>query len=107
MLDEQSFIVTYQNWRGEPRGRGRRDSKGMVGSEKLGDCIDCNACVNVCPTGIDIRNGLQLDCIGCGQCADACDAVMTKLERPKGNFLGNKYDFNRQSDLLRRNQTNR
>ena len=87
MLDEQSFIVTYQNWRGEPRGRGRRDADGMVGAEKLGDCIDCNACVNVCPTGVDIRDGVQLGCINCGLCVDACNEIMTKAGRPKWLIL--------------------
>jgi cytochrome c oxidase accessory protein FixG len=83
MLDEQSFIVTYQKWRGEPRGKGRRDAEGLVGGQKLGDCIDCNACVNVCPTGIDIRDGVQLACINCGLCVDACNEIMTKASRPK------------------------
>ena len=77
MLDEQSIIVTYQGWRGEPRGHRRADS-----TEKLGDCIDCRACVNVCPTGIDIRDGIQLECINCGLCIDACNHVMAKLHRP-------------------------
>ena len=87
MLDEQSFIVTYQKWRGEPRGRGRRDAAGLVGGQKLGDCIDCNACVNVCPTGIDIREGVQLGCINCGLCVDACNEIMTKAGRPKWLIL--------------------
>ena len=73
MLDEQSIIVTYQGWRGEPRGHRRADS-----TEKLGDCIDCRACVNVCPTGIDIRDGIQLECINCGLCIDACNEIMDK-----------------------------
>ena len=76
MLDEQSFIVTYQAWRGEPRGHGKRDA--AVLEKKLGDCIDCNLCVNVCPTGIDIRDGVQLECINCGLCVDACNEVMAK-----------------------------
>ncbi len=87
MLDEQSFIVTYQKWRGEPRGKGRRDAEGRVAGEKLGDCIDCNACVNVCPTGIDIRDGVQLSCINCGLCVDACNEIMTKAGRPKWLIL--------------------
>ncbi len=73
MLDEQSIIVTYQGWRGEPRGHRRHDS-----TRKLGNCIDCRACVNVCPTGIDIRDGIQLECINCGLCIDACNEIMDK-----------------------------
>ncbi len=79
MLDDQSLIVTYQAWRGEPRGHGKRDS----GSEKLGDCVDCKACVNVCPTGIDIRDGVQLECIGCGLCVDACNDIMRRTGQPE------------------------
>jgi cytochrome c oxidase accessory protein FixG len=76
MLDEQSLIVTYQSYRGEPRGHG-----GHLAREGLGDCIDCKACVNVCPVGIDIRDGLQLECISCGLCIDACNTVMRKTAR--------------------------
>jgi cytochrome c oxidase accessory protein FixG len=79
MLDEQSFTVTYQAWRGEPRTRGRRDTP--VGPEQLlprGDCVDCGACVTACPTGIDIRDGIQLECINCGLCIDACNHVMQR-----------------------------
>ena len=78
MLDEQSFIVTYQGWRGEPRGHGKR-----VAESALGDCIDCKACVHVCPTGIDIREGVQLGCINCGLCVDACNEIMDRTGRPK------------------------
>ena len=81
LLDRQSLIVAYDDGRGEPRGkRGRLP----VAPQGLGDCVDCGACVQVCPTGIDIRHGLQMECIGCAQCVDACDAVMDKLERPRG-----------------------
>jgi cytochrome c oxidase accessory protein FixG len=75
MLDENTLVVTYQAWRGEKRGHGRRtpETKGV-----LGDCIDCAACVHACPTGIDIRDGIQLECIGCGLCVDACNGVMAK-----------------------------
>ena len=76
MLDENSLVVTYRDWRGEPRGK--------LKAEGVGDCVDCFACVHVCPTGIDIRDGQQLECIGCGLCVDACDDVMGKLGRPKG-----------------------
>ncbi len=78
LLDEESFVVTYQGWRGEPRGPHRRDTSW----EGRGDCIACNQCVAVCPMGIDIRDGLQLECIGCGLCIDACNDVMGKIERP-------------------------
>jgi cytochrome c oxidase accessory protein FixG len=77
LLDKQSLIVAYDPTRGEPRGRG----KARAG---LGDCIDCMACVTTCPTGIDIRDGLQMECIHCTQCADACDAIMTKIGKPVG-----------------------
>jgi cytochrome c oxidase accessory protein FixG len=76
MLDEQSYTVTYQAWRGEPRTRGKR----AAGAG--GDCVDCGACVTACPTGIDIRDGIQLECINCGLCIDACNHVMEKTGRP-------------------------
>ena len=77
LLDRSSLIVGYDPNRGEPRGRGReRDGKG--------DCVDCGLCVDVCPTGIDIRDGLQLECVNCTQCIDACDAVMDKVGTPRG-----------------------
>ena len=82
MLDENSLVVTYNDWRGEPRARGKR--KADVAMPTVGDCVDCNACVAVCPTGIDIRNGQQLECITCALCIDACDAVMGKLGMEKG-----------------------
>jgi cytochrome c oxidase accessory protein FixG len=80
MLDEHSLIVTYEAWRGEPRGHGKRSAEAP---RKLGDCIDCKACVNVCPTGIDIRDGVQLECINCGLCVDACNEIMEKTGQPK------------------------
>ncbi len=82
MLDEESLIVTYNAWRGEPRmaGRKKAEAQGL----KVGDCVDCNACVAVCPMGIDIRDGNQLECINCALCIDACDAVMEKVGKPKG-----------------------
>jgi cytochrome c oxidase accessory protein FixG len=79
MLDEQSMIVTYEAWRGEPRGK----LKGGKKDEARGDCIDCMKCVAVCPTGIDIRDGQQLECIGCGLCIDACNTVMPVIGRPR------------------------
>jgi cytochrome c oxidase accessory protein FixG len=77
MMDEDTITVAYRDWRGEPRGRGKD-------REDLGDCIDCNACVNVCPTGIDIRDGQQLECITCALCIDACDDIMAKVGKPRG-----------------------
>lgn len=101
LLDRQSLVVTYQAWRGEPRGKKRialRPDLAETGLVKLarqasdlggqlhsrGDCIDCTRCVTACPTGVDIRKGLQMGCIGCGLCIDACDDVMARLERPSG-----------------------
>ncbi len=80
LLDEASLVVGYDPRRGEPRGR----SKPGPAPEGLGDCVDCGACVRACPTGIDIRDGLQLECIACTQCVDACDAIMDRMERPRG-----------------------
>ena len=79
LIDRQSVIVAYDYNRGEPRAHGvaHRDPN-------AGDCIDCSACVQTCPTGIDIRNGLQMECVHCTQCIDACDDVMTKIGKPKG-----------------------
>ncbi len=77
LLDRDSLIVAYDYNRGEPRGKGK-DRTGK------GDCVDCQACVTTCPTGIDIRNGLQMECIHCTQCIDACDAVMRKVGKPTG-----------------------
>lgn len=78
LLDNQSMIVAYDYERGEPRG------KLVKGTEQnIGDCIDCNLCVHVCPTGIDIRNGTQLECINCTACIDACDMVMDRINRPQ------------------------
>jgi len=79
LLDRQSLIIGYDARRGEPRGKAKKHLP-VIGER--GDCVDCNACVAVCPTGIDIRQGLQMECIGCAQCADACDQVMDKLHRP-------------------------
>lgn len=83
MFDKDTYTVTYDEKRGE--NRGPRSKKDVNYKEKgLGDCIDCNLCVHVCPTGIDIRNGLQYECINCGACIDACDDTMEKMGYPKG-----------------------
>ncbi|SEN64201.1 cytochrome c oxidase accessory protein FixG [Gemmobacter aquatilis] len=79
MMDEDTLTIGYREWRGEPRGKLH---KGQV-AEGQGDCIDCMACVNVCPMGIDIRNGQQLACITCGLCIDACNDTMDKIGRPR------------------------
>lgn len=77
LLDNQSMIVAYDYERGEPRGKLNKDT-----SQHTGDCVDCKLCVHVCPTGIDIRNGTQLECINCTACIDACNMVMEKINRP-------------------------
>ncbi|GAB4402891.1 MAG: cytochrome c oxidase accessory protein CcoG [Rhodoferax sp.] len=82
MFDKDTLIVTYDAERGEPRGA--RSKKADPTKLNLGACVDCGLCVQVCPTGIDIRNGLQYECIGCGACADVCDTVMEKVGYPKG-----------------------
>ena len=87
LLDPDSLIVSYDPTRGEPRSkRGknvlRQEEQGLIPA--LGDCIDCGACVRTCPTGIDIRNGLQMECIACTQCIDACDDIMDKIGKPRG-----------------------
>jgi len=116
MMDEDTITVAYREWRGEPRGKGKRrtvaakapeavtyaagekhggtsplipmpgmpSGVGKVPQQELGDCIDCNACVNVCPMGIDIRDGQQMACITCALCIDACDDVMAKIGKPRG-----------------------
>lgn len=91
LLVKSSIVVMYDWIRGEPRGRLKKKRKNtmhelpIVNEEpKLGDCIDCNLCVKVCPTGIDIRHGTQLECVNCTACMDACDEVMTKIGRPEG-----------------------
>jgi cytochrome c oxidase accessory protein FixG len=81
LLDKQSSIVGYDTKRGEPRGKPK---KHLPVVKEHGDCVDCAACVAVCPTGIDIRDGLQMECIGCAQCIDACDTVMDGLHRDRG-----------------------
>jgi cytochrome c oxidase accessory protein FixG len=96
MFDNDTLIVTYDAERGEPRGP--RSKSADVATLNLGACVDCTLCVQVCPTGIDIRDGLQYECIGCGACADVCDTVMDKLGYAKGlvrystqNAMDNKW----------------
>ena len=79
LLDQDSYVVTYERWRGEPRAPHKKGQSW----ENRGDCIACNNCVAVCPMGIDIRDGLQLECIGCGLCVDACNDVMDRIGRPR------------------------
>ncbi|MEZ5912672.1 MAG: cytochrome c oxidase accessory protein CcoG [Paracoccaceae bacterium] len=80
MMDEDTLVVGYRDWRGEPRGKLKKGEADPT----QGDCIDCMACVNVCPMGIDIRNGQQLECITCALCIDACDEMMDKIGKPRG-----------------------
>lgn len=80
MFDPDTLVITYDRERGEPRGARKKGASG----EQLGDCVDCGLCVAVCPTGIDIRNGIQYECIGCGACIDACEPVMDKIGKPRG-----------------------
>jgi cytochrome c oxidase accessory protein FixG len=98
MFDHDTLIITYDKERGEPRGS--RSKSADYKAKGLGDCIDCGICVQVCPTGIDIRNGLQYECIGCAACIDGCNQVMEKMGYPKGlvrysseHALERKYDF--------------
>ncbi len=97
MFDKDTMVITYDRERGEPRGS--RSRKADPATLALGSCIDCNICVQVCPTGIDIREGLQIECIGCAACIDGCDQVMDKMGYPRGliryttqNALDNKLD---------------
>jgi cytochrome c oxidase accessory protein FixG len=82
MVDADSVVISYDAERGEPRGSRRKDA--VPASAELGDCIDCQLCVQVCPTGIDIRDGLQMECIGCAACIDACDSIMDKMGYARG-----------------------
>lgn len=86
LLDNQSIIVAYDYERGEPRGKRVKEAENQIG-----DCIDCKLCVQVCPTGIDIRNGTQMECVNCTACIDACDMVMEKINRPT-RLIGFKSD---------------
>lgn len=86
LLDRKSVVVGYDYKRGEPR------RKGAKAAEPAGDCVDCNQCVDVCPTGIDIRNGTQLECVNCTACIDACNSVMDKVKKPRGLIRFTSYD---------------
>lgn len=82
--DPEALTVNYRDYRGEPRGSAKKTAELRAMGEPAGDCVDCLQCVNVCPIGIDIREGPNFACINCGLCVDACDSVMTKLGRPRG-----------------------
>lgn len=97
LQDKDTINIVYDNVRGEPRGKAKKKVdfpilNAEVSAQSQGDCIDCGRCIAVCPTGIDIRNGHQLECIGCAYCIDACDEMMVKVERPKGLI---RYDSQR------------
>ncbi len=96
MVDEQTLTVTYHGGRGEPRGKHKKGTSW----ENRGHCVDCNQCVAVCPMGIDIREGSQFECITCALCIDACDAVMEKVDLPKGLISYDTYEgqFAKQAD---------
>ncbi|MDB5544722.1 MAG: ccoG [Hyphomicrobiales bacterium] len=93
LTDEWALNVTYRYDRGEPRNSLKKAAALRAANQPAGDCVDCNQCVVVCPTGVDIRDGLQIDCIQCGLCIDACDTVMAKVGRPTG-LIGYDTDIN-------------
>lgn len=104
MFDQDTITVTYDSQRGEGRGpRSKKLTRAQNKTNNLGDCIDCNLCVQVCPTGIDIRNGLQYECINCGACVDACNDVMNKMNYPKGliKFTSESALAGKKANLLR------
>jgi cytochrome c oxidase accessory protein FixG len=98
LTDEWALNVTYRYDRGEPRMSSKKAEAARAHGEPAGDCVDCHQCVNVCPTGVDIREGLQLGCIQCGLCIDACDNVMAKIGRPSG-LIAYDTDINLQRRL--------
>jgi cytochrome c oxidase accessory protein FixG len=98
MTDEKALNVTYRWDRGEPRGSLKQNKKLADQGLPAGDCVDCYQCFQVCPTGVDIRKGMQLDCIQCGLCIDACDNVMDKVGKPRG-LIGYDTDENIQRRL--------
>ena len=93
LTDDEAYNVTYRYDRGEPRMSVKAAARARAAEQPAGDCVDCNQCVAVCPTGIDIRHGAQLECIQCSLCMDACDTVMAKIGRPKG-LIGWDTEFN-------------
>ena len=94
MFNEDTMVIGYDQKRGEPRG-----SRSKNKTSDLGDCVDCNVCVHVCPTGIDIRDGLQYECIGCALCIDACDNIMTQMNYPTGLIrYASEKEFNSESE---------
>lgn len=101
LLDDKSIVVAYDFKRGETRGNPKKNK-----TENLGDCIDCNQCVDVCPTGIDIRNGTQLECVNCTACIDACDSVMDKVNKPLGLIRYDSFDGIRTGEKLSLNFRN-
>ena len=103
MMDKSTLVITYDAERGEPRGL-RNRKRGATALE-TGDCVDCTLCVQVCPTGSDIRNGLQYDCIGCAACIDACNLVMDKVGLARGliRYAAATASFTERSDLVGRN----
>jgi cytochrome c oxidase accessory protein FixG len=100
LTDEYALNVTYRYDRGEPRMSAKKAEAARARLEPAGDCVDCRQCVNVCPTGVDIRDGTQLGCIQCGLCIDACDNVMAKIGRPTG-LIGYDTDMNVQRRMER------
>jgi len=95
LLDKRSLVIGYDGSRGEPRQKGKP-------KPGFGDCIDCSACVVACPTGIDIREGLQLECIACGQCVDACNTVMARINKPLGLIrYGSEESFENRAEKAR------
>ncbi|WIW44185.1 cytochrome c oxidase accessory protein CcoG [Bradyrhizobium sp. 62B] len=95
LTDEWALNVTYRRDRGEPRMSVKKAEAARIQGDLAGDCVDCHQCINVCPTGVDIRHGIQLGCIQCGLCIDACDNVMSEIGRPKG-LIGYDTDINMQ-----------
>jgi cytochrome c oxidase accessory protein FixG len=106
LTDEYALNVTYRYDRGEPRGSMKKNELLKLQGLPAGDCIDCNQCVAVCPTGVDIRKGLQLECIQCGLCMDACDSIMAKIGRPEG-LIAYDTDMNVQARIEGRPEVRR